>query len=267
MPQVRFDSFFFLMIRRPPRSTLFPYTTLFRSPRGPGLDVQPVHVLGDERVELPSALQGHEGVVPGVRLRAEVGRVEPVAPRALSDLPIGEVVFQGGHLLGFGVPGPHALRAAEVGDAGVGGDPGAGEGHHGARLGDPLADRRDDGVGGRGLAGHGPILPHDRARSSLLAEDQLVDLREDARRRRHRSTYPRGDPYLPLTKACTRFQASAEASANSLYFRSKKLCGAPGYTLRSCLIPALRHAPSKASTSAGGMPSSAPPKIDCTAHL
>src|SRR3712207_6873193 len=27
--------FFFLMIRRPPRSTLFPYTTLFRSP-GPG---------------------------------------------------------------------------------------------------------------------------------------------------------------------------------------------------------------------------------------
>src|SRR5471032_3530828 len=30
-PVIRF--FFFLMIRRPPRSTLFPYTTLFRSPR------------------------------------------------------------------------------------------------------------------------------------------------------------------------------------------------------------------------------------------
>src|SRR3712207_7641159 len=29
--------FFFLMIRRPPRSTLFPYTTLFRSQRGPVL--------------------------------------------------------------------------------------------------------------------------------------------------------------------------------------------------------------------------------------
>src|SRR2546430_15112131 len=27
--------FFFLMIRRPPRSTLFPYTTLFRSTSGP----------------------------------------------------------------------------------------------------------------------------------------------------------------------------------------------------------------------------------------
>src|SRR3712207_8895315 len=26
--------FFFLMIRRPPKSTLFPYTTLFRSPGG-----------------------------------------------------------------------------------------------------------------------------------------------------------------------------------------------------------------------------------------
>src|SRR5438874_5348740 len=48
-----FLSFFFLMIRRPPRSTLFPYTTLFRSqPRhhlgapddvGDGLDVDRVH--------------------------------------------------------------------------------------------------------------------------------------------------------------------------------------------------------------------------------
>src|SRR3712207_9522030 len=32
---VLFISFFFLMIRRPPRSTLFPYTTLFRSPTDP----------------------------------------------------------------------------------------------------------------------------------------------------------------------------------------------------------------------------------------
>src|SRR5436309_4515496 len=44
--------FFFLMIRRPPRSTLFPYTTLFRS-------VCDVHAdrLG-ERLVLP---EGHEG--------------------------------------------------------------------------------------------------------------------------------------------------------------------------------------------------------------
>src|SRR6266446_9470060 len=32
---------FFLMIRRPPRSTLFPYTTLFRSERCPRPDLRP----------------------------------------------------------------------------------------------------------------------------------------------------------------------------------------------------------------------------------
>src|SRR5476649_3021859 len=33
-------SLFFLMIRRPPRSTLFPYTTLFRSAKDPPLHIQ-----------------------------------------------------------------------------------------------------------------------------------------------------------------------------------------------------------------------------------
>src|SRR3712207_6888955 len=32
-----YGSFFFLMIRRPPRSTLFPYTTLFRSEQRGGV--------------------------------------------------------------------------------------------------------------------------------------------------------------------------------------------------------------------------------------
>src|SRR6202162_6528451 len=36
--------FFFLMIRRPPRSTLFPYTTLFRS--------RELHVLLDRRIAM-----------------------------------------------------------------------------------------------------------------------------------------------------------------------------------------------------------------------
>src|SRR3712207_7338790 len=36
------SSFFFLMIRRPPRSTLFPYTTLFRSHEGDEVE-QHVH--------------------------------------------------------------------------------------------------------------------------------------------------------------------------------------------------------------------------------
>src|SRR2546430_9587239 len=35
MPCILSIFFFFLMIRRPPRSTLFPYTTLFRSPYVP----------------------------------------------------------------------------------------------------------------------------------------------------------------------------------------------------------------------------------------
>src|SRR5688572_31800984 len=34
--------FFFLMIRRPPRSTLFPYTTLFRSRTADGAAADPV---------------------------------------------------------------------------------------------------------------------------------------------------------------------------------------------------------------------------------
>src|SRR3712207_7060748 len=38
------DLFFFLMIRRPPRSTLFPYTTLFRSQQPSG---RPITVEGE----------------------------------------------------------------------------------------------------------------------------------------------------------------------------------------------------------------------------
>src|SRR2546426_1890706 len=45
--------FFFLMIRRPPRSTLFPYTTLFRSPQHLPVHQHAVplhiHEHGDER--------------------------------------------------------------------------------------------------------------------------------------------------------------------------------------------------------------------------
>src|SRR5215475_15599763 len=59
--------FFFLMIRRPPRSTLFPYTTLFRSARRP----QRAHPLGrcvrparhDRSEEYTSELQSRENLV------------------------------------------------------------------------------------------------------------------------------------------------------------------------------------------------------------
>src|SRR3712207_9210469 len=45
--------FFFLMIRRPPRSTLFPYTTLFRSVVA--IHVKDGTVSGDIATALPSA--------------------------------------------------------------------------------------------------------------------------------------------------------------------------------------------------------------------
>src|SRR3989442_6383337 len=50
--------FFFLMIRRPPRSTLFPYTTLFRShspdlPRTPALDHFPANRLRSKSTSCP----------------------------------------------------------------------------------------------------------------------------------------------------------------------------------------------------------------------
>src|ERR671919_2008283 len=46
--------FFFLMIRRPPRSTLFPYTTLFRSPARAldGLQCRRGHRLGGVAIRL-----------------------------------------------------------------------------------------------------------------------------------------------------------------------------------------------------------------------
>src|SRR2546427_6717952 len=53
MLAVRLDVlFFFLMIRRPPRSTLFPYTTLFRSMEG----LAETHMIGAVIVVLSSIL-------------------------------------------------------------------------------------------------------------------------------------------------------------------------------------------------------------------
>src|SRR3712207_7809958 len=59
--------FFFLMIRRPPRSTLFPYTTLFRS-------------LGDDVEVLAAGDLGPHGLCdrggPGERLDAHPGALQ-----------------------------------------------------------------------------------------------------------------------------------------------------------------------------------------------
>src|SRR3954466_2805943 len=69
MPARRRLSFFFLMIRRPPRSTLFPYTTLFRSVSSIGaviiVSTVPVaHSCARRRSEEhTSELQSHDNLV------------------------------------------------------------------------------------------------------------------------------------------------------------------------------------------------------------
>src|SRR2546430_12500488 len=57
------------MIRRPPRSTLFPYTTLFRSPRSPTPDRRPP-ASGRSPHPPPSAVPGRGRRAP-VRRRSE----------------------------------------------------------------------------------------------------------------------------------------------------------------------------------------------------
>src|SRR3712207_7451633 len=72
--------FFFLMIRRPPRSTLFPYTTLFRSPQRPPTTTARTSATPRRRSPLPraparlrrAALSGDRGPRPTeVRTRSE----------------------------------------------------------------------------------------------------------------------------------------------------------------------------------------------------
>src|SRR2546427_3913787 len=58
--------FFFLMIRRPPRSTLFPYTTLFRSPLARVLRqtvLAPLLTLQEQSQLLAASLSRYETVV------------------------------------------------------------------------------------------------------------------------------------------------------------------------------------------------------------
>src|SRR2546430_5697010 len=72
-----FTIFFFLMIRRPPRSTLFPYTTLFRSElyrRARGL-------LERERVTRPVRLIGISAGRLGPAGLGQLGLFDPHAVR------------------------------------------------------------------------------------------------------------------------------------------------------------------------------------------
>src|SRR3989449_6515856 len=69
--------FFFLMIRRPPRSTLFPYTTLFRSVEH--VELREGH--GVEPVD-PHCVAPHDSVEPAAASRPPGGGAVFVAARA-----------------------------------------------------------------------------------------------------------------------------------------------------------------------------------------
>src|SRR3712207_7233149 len=81
---MRSELFFFLMIRRPPRSTLFPYTTLFRS--GPGATprqrLEPGHLR--QRAD-PLAGRGRDGLADRV-LAVGLDRPSPRSEEHTSEL-------------------------------------------------------------------------------------------------------------------------------------------------------------------------------------
>src|SRR3712207_2956844 len=80
---------FFLMIRRPPRSTLFPYTTLFRSAALPWTGV-PVADLGERGVD---DLHGAGGLVDVTQERDAEVQLAASSPQQLRDLRLGLRAF------------------------------------------------------------------------------------------------------------------------------------------------------------------------------
>src|SRR5256885_11021253 len=65
--------FFFLMIRRPPRSTLFPYTTLFRS-------MSPLIALVRKQLEQPDGAENRKSQIPKPKKRSEEHTSELQSP-------------------------------------------------------------------------------------------------------------------------------------------------------------------------------------------
>src|SRR2546427_12828055 len=90
------------MIRRPPRSTLFPYTTLFRSPGAPSAaaraDVRGLRREGT-RVLASRALRGLAHLPEHRRRQDLAGVVEPRAARPSADRLRGDVLGGLGHVL------------------------------------------------------------------------------------------------------------------------------------------------------------------------
>src|SRR5205807_9887989 len=95
-----FFSFFLLMLPRPPRSTLFPYTTLFRSrrrgaavPAGtkPGVAPQAVRPAPDPGCGggLPEHATAFLQVLRGLRRRLDAGAGRTARGRAIARRPLG----------------------------------------------------------------------------------------------------------------------------------------------------------------------------------
>src|SRR2546430_7724833 len=116
-----YQLFFFLMKPRPPRSSLFPYTTLFRSPQNfaradlPGVQ----RLFARIRIEVPREVG--PALVTG-QLRAGVRLLEALR-QVVVEPAVGAAVA--GRLGGEGVPLQHPLRVGET--AVVLGDLGRGE--------------------------------------------------------------------------------------------------------------------------------------------
>src|SRR2546422_10395295 len=107
--------FFFLMIRRPPRSTLFPYTTLFRSlPRRAAPEVRP----GDEDGRALSF--GPVELEPGIH--AAVGAEAPIVEQRRTEAgtlhPLQELLRN--DLVGVDIGARQRGHGAAVADEGVG---------------------------------------------------------------------------------------------------------------------------------------------------
>src|SRR2546430_11406676 len=98
------DIFFFLMIRRPPRSTLFPYTTLFRSRLVAGNHGSKGTSMTD--LEAHVSASGRDQLVKQVRAK-------------INELGIQYIYYQfvsvTGRIVGKGIPADHWERTAERG--------------------------------------------------------------------------------------------------------------------------------------------------------